>query len=457
MVKIVELPDGREAEFPDTMDNAAIAAVLAKQFPKPAPPPPPKSMLSTLHGAATELYGGAVEPVLKLATSALAKPAGDVAGLVSGAADVISGNKLGGRNAQEVQQDVQRSMTYEPRTVLGKSRYNPLNAIPEAIGTGVNAIGEAGANFVGQQLPGEQSDPFSPAGIATNALREAIPQVVGVGGAKYLPKAVQSAGQRMQGGAVNIMRSALNPPGPVVTSGAANAAARTLLRENIPISGRGIESLQQRLNAANEVTDAAIIAGSKGTMGGPGVRSAPAPTISAAEAAQPLEQFSKQLSQQVDPMADVAAVSQLNDRFLQHESINNKGRIPLPVANAMQRGTEAKLTGGGGNPVSVEGQRLLAESLRKGIQEKLPSVEQFFTREADLTNALSSVERKAFKDMAADPLQLALYIKSPVARATYLANKSTRFKATVAKYLNKAGQAVETAGGFADEFFSGAQ
>ena len=156
-------------------------------------------------------------------------------------------------------------------------------------------------------------------------------------------------------------------------------------------------------------------------------------------------------------MADVAAITRLNDRFLQHESINNKGQIPLPAANAMRRGTEAKLASGRGNPVSLEGQRLLAESLRKGIQDKLPSVETFFTREADLANALSSVERKTFKDMGRDPVQFALYIKSPVARAAYLANKSTSFKSLFAKYLNKAGQAAEMAGNFADELFSGAQ
>jgi len=32
MTKIVELPDGREAEFPDSMSNEEIANVLNKQF-----------------------------------------------------------------------------------------------------------------------------------------------------------------------------------------------------------------------------------------------------------------------------------------------------------------------------------------------------------------------------------------------------------------------------------------
>ena len=43
MPKIVELPDGQEAEFPDDMDDAAILAVMRKKFPPPAaaaPAPP---------------------------------------------------------------------------------------------------------------------------------------------------------------------------------------------------------------------------------------------------------------------------------------------------------------------------------------------------------------------------------------------------------------------------------
>lgn len=39
MAKIVELPDGREAEFPDDMSNDAIGAVLSKQFGSPAAAP----------------------------------------------------------------------------------------------------------------------------------------------------------------------------------------------------------------------------------------------------------------------------------------------------------------------------------------------------------------------------------------------------------------------------------
>lgn len=36
-VKIIELPDGSEAEFPAFMDDAAIEAVLQKQFPPKQP------------------------------------------------------------------------------------------------------------------------------------------------------------------------------------------------------------------------------------------------------------------------------------------------------------------------------------------------------------------------------------------------------------------------------------
>ena len=41
MPKIIALPDGNEAEFPDDMDDAAIAEVLSRQFPPEPPPPEP--------------------------------------------------------------------------------------------------------------------------------------------------------------------------------------------------------------------------------------------------------------------------------------------------------------------------------------------------------------------------------------------------------------------------------
>lgn len=60
MAKIVELPDGREAEFPDDMSNDAIGAVLSKQFGPPSPPKTPDSFASRVAtGFADPIHGAA--------------------------------------------------------------------------------------------------------------------------------------------------------------------------------------------------------------------------------------------------------------------------------------------------------------------------------------------------------------------------------------------------------------
>ena len=134
--KLGEQPDDEAAKA------AARAAAIARANAKLSTPPKPAvtEAPSEYDGVFPRLfkdYKGVVtavaEPVAKLISGAVAKPVSDVAGLVSGTADVLSGGKLGGRGAQEVQQDVQRAMTYEPVTTAGKSSLNPLNAVQSNI------------------------------------------------------------------------------------------------------------------------------------------------------------------------------------------------------------------------------------------------------------------------------------------------------------------------------------
>lgn len=129
------------------------------------------------------IAGGIVEPLTKMATGFVAKPVGEVAGMVSGLGDVISGGRLGGRNASEVSQDIQKAMTYEPKTQAGRSSLNPLNFIPEAIGKTVQAI----ANPVADYVTGENADPSSFRKMAGDAVREAIPQAANIGMVKAFP------------------------------------------------------------------------------------------------------------------------------------------------------------------------------------------------------------------------------------------------------------------------------
>ena len=137
--------------------------------------------------AGTELFGAVFEPLATMASSMVAKPVHDAAALGLAVpyarARFFSGEQGSPENREAVaslDQDMrdlaqmQQSMTYTPRTSAGASSYNPLNAIPRGIGA-----------FVDYIRPGEAEDPSTVMGMAQNAVREAIPQGLGLLGMKY--------------------------------------------------------------------------------------------------------------------------------------------------------------------------------------------------------------------------------------------------------------------------------
>jgi len=126
-----------------------------------------------------ETTGAVVEPIMKMSSGIIAKPVSDVAGLGSLVARVFG---IDGQDPLTIKKNVQAAMTYEPRTALGKSEYNPLNAIPDVIGKGVSAA----TTPVMGALRGDSSAD-SARGMVANFVGEAVPQALGFIGAKNVP------------------------------------------------------------------------------------------------------------------------------------------------------------------------------------------------------------------------------------------------------------------------------
>ena len=78
----------------------------------------------------TELAGGVVEPALKMATGFLARPASQVMQMSAAA----FGDPEDVEHLKGFQEHMQDLLTYHPKTQLGASEGNLLNAIPSAIG-----------------------------------------------------------------------------------------------------------------------------------------------------------------------------------------------------------------------------------------------------------------------------------------------------------------------------------
>jgi hypothetical protein len=140
-----------------------------------------------------EATGAVVEPIMKMGSALIAKPVSEIAGIAAMFSDYLGGRKDG--DPMGFKNQVQQSLTYEPRTVAGASKYNPLNAIPEAIGSAMSAVGTPAKEF----LKGDAAAD-SPRGMVVNAIGEAVPQVLGMIGVKNAPivgKAVKTAGKEI--------------------------------------------------------------------------------------------------------------------------------------------------------------------------------------------------------------------------------------------------------------------
>lgn len=148
----VKLPDGTIiTNVPDGITQSELMSRLGKE----------KSSSSMVE----DIVGGVTEPLAKMATGIIAKPASELAGLAAAA--------MGGDDVEGWKNHFQNSLTYEPRTDAGKSAYNPLNAIPEAIAKVVGGVG----NLAGDTI--SDGNASSLRGMVGNAVREAIPQAVG--------------------------------------------------------------------------------------------------------------------------------------------------------------------------------------------------------------------------------------------------------------------------------------
>lgn len=149
------------------------------------------------------LIDAVAEPLLKLGSGIIAKPAGDIAGMAKGGYDAARrafGYGQQGPNAEEAKQAVQGAIQYEPSTQVGASDYNPLNAVQNVIGRAVGGISNAGAKLVG----GDNPEPDSFRKMGADATREAIIQAIGLAGMKGAPKGI-SAAKTTGGGVMNLV------------------------------------------------------------------------------------------------------------------------------------------------------------------------------------------------------------------------------------------------------------
>jgi hypothetical protein len=363
------IPDGT----PDEVIKARIEKIRAESA---APAAPQESLPSQLLNGYVEAQGATVEPILKMATGLLAKPAGDIAGLAKGSYDGIRrlfGAGQQGPNAEEAQAAVRDAIQYKPKTELGSSEMNPLNAIPAAIGEGIGMLQP-------DAVTGEEST--TAGGMAQNAVREAIPQAIGLAAMKYGPGITDSAGQSLKRGAQSTMVRAINPTLKQELTGQAEFAAKELLKRGLSPNTKGVDTVMRGIDDMNGRV-AAEIRGSGASV----------PKQTAIDALDPV---SERFMYRPNLQANQTSIANVADEIVNHPRLPGNS-IPVPEAQLMKLGYQraARPAYGEEATAAQEGYKGVARALREGIETAHPNVAPWNAETSTLHRILNVIERSA--------------------------------------------------------------
>lgn len=176
---VVNGPDGATQDQAFQILQGQLASGQAKPVaaptPEPTPTPEPQKRAPQIYPPRFGFMQGPLEAAAAMGTGMVAKPIADAATLGATAYEAVRGNK--DFAPVDMQQWLQRQLTYEPRSHAGQvlAQDNPL----ALLGKGVDWVGSK----VGGAIKG-QAGADTARGMLGNAIHEAINQAPGLLGAK---------------------------------------------------------------------------------------------------------------------------------------------------------------------------------------------------------------------------------------------------------------------------------
>lgn len=383
MPKIIALPDGSEAEFPDDMPDEAISAVLRRQFgpPKAAPPSDP-SLYAKYQGQAAGITDAEFERL---------RDEGELRGTAEAGEAIL-------KNA--------------PYFLAGGVTGNPI-AVGVASGVGSQLISDT----VRAGLGGEDA----PADFGEAAKRAAIQGTIG----GIIPGAGMAAEKVLRGGATRLMQSALKPTQAVLEEYRTTPTklVKTLLDEGVNVTQGGLTKLQGLLQATNqEIREA--------------VRNAPGMIPKERVAAQVASTASR-AAKQVNPKSDLKAVGKVVEDFMDHPVY--KGDLTVAEAQALKQGTYRQIGAKYGEQAaaSTEAQKALARGLKEEIAAEVPTIQALNARDSQLMAATDAVGRRVAQAGNRDPVGFAWVTQAPVTFLAALMDRSPVVKSMLAHGMYK--------------------
>lgn len=220
-----------------------------------------------------------------------------------------------------------------------------------------------------------------------------------------------------------LMQSALKPTQTTLNEYRTTAPAltQTLLDNGVSVTPAGLHKLDALLSENN-----AAIANA--------VQNAPG-DIPMLNVARRLNDVAGRATRQVNPQADLEAISQVGENFLNHPGVSGT-MLTVPEAQAMKQETYRRLAGKYGelSGASIEAEKGLARGLKEEVAARVPGVADLNARDAQLMAAADAVGRRVGVAGNRDPVGFAWAAASrPQAFIAALMDRNPAVKSAIAR------------------------
>lgn len=212
-------------------------------------------------------------------------------------------------------------------------------------------------------------------------LAKSAGQTLGIATNIAAPELIKGANVHLPAGNLpeRMYQSALKPSTTLPSSQVANMV-KTGLENEIPVSAGGVQKIGDLVSDLQGKVKAQIQAGSSAGA-----------TVNPYKVASRLSDTAKKFETQVNPEADLDAVSNAGNEFLR----NNPSNIPASAAQDLKSGTYKQLSSKYGELGSAveESQKALARGIKEELENQFPEIKGLNAREGQLINLDGALQR----------------------------------------------------------------
>lgn len=228
--------------------------------------------------------------------------------------------------------------------------------------------------FIGQQTDqaGQQLEQGDISGGVARTLGAAVPVVAGSPEVRAAAGKVAAPLANMADSTAQRMYQSALKPSTTINPAQVKNMVQTGLQNEIPVSEAGATKLSGLIEDLNDKIKTQIQAGSNSGA-----------TINKFAVASRLADTAKRFSTQVNPEADLNAVSESGNEFLR----NQPAQIPAADAQALKQGTYAQLKGksyGEMQTATKESQKALARGIKEELNQQFPELASLNAQDSKL-------------------------------------------------------------------------